>query len=88
MSLARGRVCITTDKDSAMLRVVLTTGNESRPRREEGHIDFLRLPVESSKDFVISPPGIASFEDAQCIAGDLRDRRTSGKIEGYQWRAQ
>ena len=71
-----------------MLRVVLITGSETRPRREEGHIDFLRLPVESSEDFVVSPPGIASFEDAQRIAGQLRDRESTGQIEGYRWRTQ
>jgi hypothetical protein len=69
-----------------MLSVELLMTEFGRLTVPVGRIDFYRLPVQTSNDFICEPADIVSFDDAQTISVQLFRQCFRGKVDRYQWR--
>lgn len=69
-----------------MTSVHLLTTEPGRLITAVGRIDFYALPIQKQDDFVSTPRGIVSFEEAQGISVELSQGTVLGKIGAYVWR--
>lgn len=69
-----------------MTSVNLLTTKPDQVTTPVGRIDFYALPIQKQDDFLCTPPGIISFDEAQTIAVELYQQVAQGRVGRYEWR--